>query len=249
MCVRCAVIEDEDEDDLRQWRSDCRGELRVHRPHEVFIKFVLLAGILGYRHVAYGLEYPTSIAEPTFSYYSNFAPDWQDKFNTKNMKHHGSRVAYGRRKSTPLPGASDYFWSRRDFFREAEAYGVYLEWVDNIPGRGGTIALVGLGGFNGQDDAILRRKTHILIEETVEAMEKLLLQKNLPQLFVKLTENERKYLLWVLDGKTASEIADIMGISKAAAENMQRKLPERFERKGIFATAFLAYRLGMLRGD
>lgn len=237
---------DSEEDDILQWSRDCRAELQVDHENEVFLKFVLLANVIGFRYASYGLEYPTSVAEPSFTLYANYAHDWQEKFVVRHVKHHGSRVAYGKRASDPAPGASPYYWTRADFMREAEANNVKLEWIENMPGRGGTTALVGLAGVTATDSPLLRKKTHILIAEVVEAMEARLLKKNLPQLFVELTDQEKKYLLWVLDGKTSGEIADIMSIRKAAVENMQRNLPDKFDRKGIFATAFLAYRLGLL---
>lgn len=232
--------------DMREWTNDCREQLKVDHENEVFLKFVLLAKIIGYRRVSYGIEYPTSVAEPSFSYYANYTTDWQEKFIERHAKHHGSRVAYGKRSAVPPEGSSPYYWTRSDFFREAEANMVKFEVLKEIPGRGGTEAIVGLSDLTEADGPLIRQKANILIGEVAAAMELRLLTKNLPQLFVQLTEQERKYLLWVLDGKTSGEIADIMGIRKAVVDNMQRSLPDRFDRKGAFATAFLAYRLGLL---
>ena len=235
-----------DADELVQWEQDCRAEMQVQHENEVFLKIVLLANIVGYQHAAYGLEYPTSVAAPSFSFFANYAPDWQEKFVVRHAKHHGSRVAYGKRVSAPIVGSRPYYWTREDFTREAQAHNITIEWFENSIGRGGTTALFGLSSFSGVDGPMLRKKTHILIRTALEEMENRLLEKNLPQLFVTLSDQERNYLCWVLDGKTSGEIADIMEISKASVENMQRKLPERFDRNGIFATAFFAYRLGLL---
>lgn len=235
--------------EIAQWEHDCRTQLQMDHENEVFLKFVLLANILGYRYAAYGLEYPTSVAEPPFTFFANYAPDWHHKFVDRNPKHHGSRVAYGKRTVEPPDGSEGYNWSRIDFQREAQGNHINFEWFDTIQGPGGTVSLVGLAGRHTPDSTLLRRKTRMLIDLLIEGMNNLLLKKNMPQMFVELTEQERKYLQWVLDGKTSGEIADIMHIRKSAVENMQRSLPERFDRNGIFVTAFLAYRLGMLTPD
>lgn len=236
-------------EELTQWMRDCSSELQMPHESEAFLKFVLLANILGYNYAAYGLEYPTSVAEPPFTFYANYTKDWYQKFVERHIKHHGSKVAYGKRTIEPQDGSNIYYWRRADFWREAEANNIEIEVFETISGEGGTVALVGLSGRTVPDSEILRKKTRVLIDLTVEVMGRLLIKKNLPQVEVTLKDFERKYLLWVLDGKTSGEIADIMHISKQSVENMQRKLPERFDKKGIFATAFLAYRIGMLAID
>ena len=231
-------------DELRMWERDCRCELMLDHENEIFLKFVLLANILGYRYVTYGLELPTSVPQPSFSYYNNFADGWMEKFVVRNAKHHGSRVAYGKRTidgSNPV-----YYWQRPDFFSEAGANSISLQWMETIQGKAGSVALVGLGGLTESRSIGFNQRTRVLIDLVVEAMEGVLVKKHLPQYFIALNEEERTYMMWVLDGKTAIEIAAIMGISQSIADRMQRQLPVKFDKKGIFATAFLAYRLGML---
>jgi len=231
---------------VEQWEDDCCRELAVEHESEVFRKFVSLANALGYRYVAYGLEYPSSLAEPHFSFFCNFRDDWQEKFLNPSATNHGSKVCYGKRISAPVAGGSDYYWTRRDFLREARAAGVHLKWLEVIDGRGGTTAMVGLSR-NPDDGWQVRHKTHALIQAVVEAMELRLLRKNLPQFFIELNAQERQYLRWVLDGKTSDVIATIMGIKASRIKYMQRTLPPQFDRAGIYPTAFFAYRLGLLQ--
>lgn len=235
-----------DSDDVEQWARDCRGELLMDHENEVFLKFVLLANILGYEHVAYGLEMPTSLAEPSFSLFNNYTADWQQKFVERRASHHGSRVAYHKRTRPTAEHEKKYNWQRDDFEREARENRIKPEWLEQSKGEGGTIAFVAMAGRKTTCAAGFNQRVRILIDQTNERMRGLLLTKYLPQAYIKLSDVERTYLIWVLDGKTTGEIAEIMSLTKPAVENLQRKLPGRFEKTGIAPTAFLAYRLGLL---
>jgi hypothetical protein len=231
---------------IARWKSECRFELQLPHENEVFLKFVLLANILGFKSVAIGLELPLSIAEPWCTFFANYAVDWREKFLDRHPKHHGPRVAYGKRTEGPGQPSHAYYWTPADFRREAELNNIEADWTDVIQGPGGAIATVCLAGRTIAHSPELAEKTRVLVDIAVAAMMDILIEKQIPQFSIKLSTTEREYLAWVLDGKTSGEITDIMKISKGAADNMQRKLPERFQRNGIFVTAFLAYRLGML---
>lgn len=234
-------------DEIARWLQDCRGELAMDHENEVFLKFVILANFLGYQHVAYGLELPTSVAAPSFSLFNNYADDWQEKFVERHARHHGSRVAHGKRTRPTAEHETRYYWHREDFMREAHEHDIKPEWLEQSKGEGGSIAFVALAERGPQCSPRLNQKVRMLIDATNEAMRRVLLAKYLPQAHIKLNGVERLYMAWVLDGKTSGEIADIMHMPKPSVDNLQRKLPERFSMKGITATAFLAYRLGLLK--
>lgn len=236
-------------DDLAQWERDCVLELSASHENEVFLKLVLLASLLGYERVSFGMEVPKSMGEPVFTYWSNYPDDWSGKFVERKVRHHGAHVGYGKRLSPPAPGRSEYFWSRCDFQREADAYGIAFDYQATMLGKNGTLALIGLSRPASLLSEFDKKRLTILVNATVDAMATLLLDKHLPGHRVQITATERQYMCWVLDGKTASEIASIMNIPPTKVEAMQRSLPGRFEKKGIFATAFLAFRLDMLDPD
>lgn len=214
--------------------------------NEIFLKFVILANLLGYRYAAYGLELPTSVAEPSFSLFANYAPDWQSKYVERCGRHHGSSVACGKRTRPADYHAQKYHWQRHDFEREAEQHHIIPEWVEQSAGEGGSITFVALADRVEPISPGFNQRVRVLIDLAGERMRRVLLGKYLPQAYIRLREVDRIYLAWVLDGKTAGEIADIMAITKPAVENLARKLQEKFDKKGIAATAFLAYRLGLL---
>lgn len=235
-------------DDLSQWADDCRDQLAAHHERDAFTTFVLLAGIIGYQHAAVGLEAPNSVAQPHFSFLANYAPDWQEKFASPNPRHHGSRVAHGKRTVEPPPGTDPYFWTRADFDREATANGIVIHWANTYECGFGSTAFIALSTPRpgAQVDPSSRA---ILADAMVATLERILLPKAFPDLTLSnlvLSDIERRVLLWILDGKTAPEIAIILGMKPSSIENLQRRLPERFNTKGVFATAFLAFRLGLL---
>ena len=234
-------------DNLSQWSADCLAELLVDHEREAFLKFVLLARIIGYQHAALGFEVPSSVAQPHYSFFSTYPADWQDKFVSADPRHHGSKVAHGKRSIEPAPGTDPYFWTRSDFDREAEAHRIVYDWQETYSCAYGSTAFVALSAPAGPVSAPARR---ILVAHTVDAMARILVPKALPHLpnpeQLTLTDLERRCLRWVLDGKTVSEIAQILNTKESRIENLQRRLSATFAKKGISATAFLAYRLGLL---
>lgn len=238
-----------DAETLQQWERDCRSELAADHENEVFLKLVLLARVLGYRDVSLGVELPTSAAEPSFSYWCTYPHDWLVKFVERDPRYHGSRAALHKRKSLPLPGMSLNHWSKYDFEREAQAYGIEFQVWQAVRARSGAVAFIGLSGRTEPLSTLVEQQTGILIDMTVDAIANLLLEKHLPEHRVNISETERRYMCWVLDGKTAGEIQIIMGITKSQVDAMQRALPLRFGKKGIFPTSFLAWRMDMLEPD
>ncbi len=234
-------------EEVQRWKRDCEAELNVGHPSEIFLKFVLLANIHGYSHVAHALELPTSAVEPAITFYANYADNWRETFLSTNWKHHGARTATGKR-TNDFAGGSVY-WTREDFLREAQLHGIKFLWQRVLRGAAGTVATIALSGRHGEIDATFNAKTDALVTAASERLEAALIESFLPQAHLSLTKQESRYLMWVLDGKSAEEIANIMDIPTATAKNMQRKLPERFDRKGITATAFMAYQMGLLRQD
>lgn len=229
-----------------QWARKCKAELQLEHENSVFCKFVSLANELGYRYAAYGLELPISVAEPWFAFYSNYSSNWHRYFGEQRPPRDDARVALKKRSAQTYPDENVHYWNRADFLREARANGIAIEWTRKMRCVAGAVATVALSGLEAVREPRLEEQTWVLAHLASESMSRLLVNKYLPQRAVTLSEVERAYMCWVLDGKTSSEIADILNIGKASVEHMQRKLPERFERSGIFVTSLLAYRMGML---
>lgn len=233
-------------DNIDQWKIDCREQFAVNHENEVFLKFVLLARQLGYRHASLAVEIPSSVIEPVVALWASYADDWVEKFVERHVRHHGARMGYGKRKSAPAPGCHQYHWSRCDFWREARAYEIEFEVEEAIPGRRGTSALVGLASHAGVKSALHHSMLNFLIGCAIGAMTPLLLDKYLPQHRATITEIERRYMCLVLDGYPNPDIAEVLGIPVKDASTIQRNLPKRFDKLGIVPASFLAYKLGLL---
>lgn len=229
-----------------EWERDCLQELAHDHENEVYLKFALLAAQLGYPHACIAVELPTSAIDPVVTLWANYADDWVEKFVVRHVRHHGARVGYGKRKSEPLPGRHQYHWSRCDFMREAQAYGIEFDIQERIHGQRGTVAQIGLSGLGERDLVQHHTKLRILIDLTMDVMTRLLLDKYLPQHTVTVNDAERRYMNHVLDGFSNDDIAQILGITRTEALAMQRGLPKRFDRVGIVPTCFLAYKMGLL---
>jgi DNA-binding CsgD family transcriptional regulator len=233
---------------LADWRARCNFTLRHENELDVFAGFVELAADLGYGKIAYGLEFPNSIPRPDFCYFSNFPPDWRVRFSLGGTRQMGAKSAVGKRTSS-AGSDNELHWRRDDFMREAVLNDVHFIWLESIPGFAGTTSFVGLAGGLQYPSAQLRKRIKILIDQTSMAMTMHLVPKHMPQSTREITDTERQCLQWVLDGKTAEEIARILQTQVSAIRHLQRKLCTRFDKVSIFATAVLAFRMGLLSDE
>lgn len=237
------------EEDLGQWEKDCQLELLADHENEVFLKFTLLSQLLGFAKGSVGIELPTSVAQPAFCYYSNFAADWQEKFVERHAKHHGAKVAHKKRTASPPAGVNEYYWVAGDFQWEADANDIVFDYRVTLPGPFGTIANAGLSGYSGSASEYSRalERAAMLVGLTIDSMRSCLVKKYLPQASLKLDAIEKQYLSWVLDGKTTAEIIEIINGDKTSVTKLQKALPQKFDRSGVVATAVLALRMDMLK--
>lgn len=228
-----------------EWRSRCLYGLQQKSEFAMFASFVDLAAELGYSKVAYGLEFPNSIARPDFCYFANFQPDWRSRFSAVETLKLGAKSALGKRTPGLFEDDSPH-WRKEDFVREAQEHGLKFVWLEAIPGLAGTTSFVGLAEGDEFPSTETQYNIRVLADYLAMSMTGCLVPKHMPQSLLEITQTETQCLQWVLDGKTAGEIADILDLTVYATRHMQRTLCEKFEKRSILATAVLAYRMGLL---
>lgn len=233
-------------ENTKQWERHCRSELSADHEDEVFAKLVPLARSLGFDYVGVSLELPKSVAEPWVSLHHNFRPDWRKLFTDRGHRSHGARYAVGRRSERECLASDPKNWTRMDLYREAHVNGVSLDMVDKVVCPEGTWVSVGFGGNCSPVSDCRRASMRVLVRVSASVLRRVMIPKNMPQARVHIDDVERRYMSWVLDGKKAGEIATILGITQSASENLQRKLPDKFQVKGIIVASVLALRMGLL---
>lgn len=233
-----------------EWKSSAFYRLDKICEFAVFEGFVELANELGYSKVAFGLEFPNSVIRPDYCYFSNFHEDWRSRFAHEGATQMGAKSAVGKRTvSVSDAGLSSPHWTRDDFNREALLNEIRFNWVQSVAGFAGTTSLVGLAGGDPIPGPRVAERLSVLADIVSMKMIMHLVPKFLPQSAESVTDLERECLQWVLDGKTVTEIADILSAKESAIRHLQLKLRNRFDKGSILATAVLAYRMGKLRDD
>ena len=233
------------EDEYSEWERCCRAAVDLQHEHEVFNGFVTLAEMLGYSYATFGLKFPTSFVAPRYSFYANYLPDWSERFVAQKSSHHGSYVAKHKRTVEPQ-GRDVYNWAPQDFDYEAELHGIHFDDSRTMPGEFGTVARIGVAGNSRPRDPVLRRKTKMMFDWVIRMMNLRLITKNLPQCEIVLTNIEREYLLWVLDGRPQEELAGLMHVNDKSIKAMYRELQKRFDRRSIYTVAAMAREMKML---
>lgn len=228
--------------EISQWEQDCIAQfaLASRIPEGYFFdKLVHLANTLGHKHVGFGMEYPISVNSPRFSFFCNYPADWDDKYVSFIPKFIDSTTSTGKR-TIPKPG----YWNIDDFYGEALANNIDLAHTLTAPCPGNSTAIIGLTASNMQGWT----EEHAIVLSTIaiSAIAPVLLQKNLPQAFIELEPIQKIYLGLVLDGLETEDCVKPLGMSKKDIDTMRKTLNHRFKRPSIAATAWFAYRMGML---
>ncbi len=200
------------------WEEELLAATSHHSDHkEVFRKIEAAARDLGFEHCAYSTRVPWPFSRPRNHLMNNYPAAWQARYQDAGYLHVDPVVAHCRKSEAPLLWSDDVFAKVPEFWREAQSYGLRFGWSQSCLDANGA----GAGMFS------LSRSAEPLSPEEIAAKEgkmrwlvhisHLRLARTLaPQLHAKpgsLTSREVEVLKWTGDGKTSSEISQILVLS------------------------------------
>lgn len=183
--------------------------------------FNVLAGIaikLGFDYCAYGMRMPLPIAQPKVMTLNNYSSAWQQRYETENYLAIDPTVAHGRRSTRPLVWSDDVFATCRPFWEDAQAHGLNVGWAQPCYDTNGIRGLLTLASSNDQlsikELGDISLKMFWLAQTAHQGLSRLLLPKLMPAAAADLTAREIEVLRWTADGKTSSDVGEIMRISE-----------------------------------
>lgn len=206
---------------MKDWREDCLDRLTSSSASSADI-LKALSGIvnqLGFEYCSYVLRVPYPIVRPTVTWASTYPTKWLTHYFTHDYFDSDPLIRRASKETSPVIWACDQFDGQPDFWEEARAHGVRYGWALSTHGKRMTIGMLSLARTHhkvtGSELAEtepqlywLSHVTHGLITaiETKEMCE----SEEQGDL---LTGREIEVLRWSAGGKTAEEIATILGIS------------------------------------
>ncbi|MCE3264458.1 MAG: LuxR family transcriptional regulator [Pseudoduganella sp.] len=171
---------------------------------------------LGYDFFAYGIRMPLPLSRPQTLMINNYPPQWQQRYVEQSYLNVDPTVAHALHSTAPVQWSESLFAPARHLWEDAQGHGLHVGWAQaavNAHGAVGMLTLARSGeAISDGELAANGLRMHWLVHAVHENAARVLAPQ-LPQL-PQLTERECDVLRWTADGKTSSEIGDILGVSE-----------------------------------
>lgn len=173
---------------------------------------------LGFDYCAYGIRMPLPISAPRTEMFNNYPVDWQTHYQAQSYLAVDPTVAQGGRSTMPFVWSDELFAPARDMWEDARAYGLEYGWAQSCRDTRGISGMLTLARAREDLSASeLVAKTPAmswLVQTAHFGMARCLMAKLLPEAEVMLSNREIEILRWTAEGKTSSEVADILRIAE-----------------------------------
>lgn len=182
-----------------------------------FVALSAAARELGFDYCAYGMRPPWPITSPKLILMNNYAPEWQQRYADQGYLAVDPTVQHGMRSVLPLVWTDEVFKDCREFWEEARGHGLNVGMAQssyNAMGVGGLLTLARshdpLSAAELRENAL---KVQWLTQYATEGMTRLVNASKEAEPPT-LTAREVEVLRWTAEGKTSSEVGQIMTISE-----------------------------------
>ncbi|UQS17423.1 autoinducer binding domain-containing protein [Pseudomonas sp. HS6] len=197
-----------------------------------------------------GIRFPLPISSPKFHLSSNYSPQWEDTYKSKNYFAVDPTVKHGLTQSQPLCWSADTFEDNPHFWEDARHYQLSHGWCTPSRAKHDTIGMLSLVRSAtpvsplelNEKEAKLTWITHL----AHSTMLNFIASEYIPEVGASLTAREVETLKWSATGKTYCETGLILSIDERTVKfhlvNAMRKLHS----SNKVEAAMKAYALGML---
>jgi len=172
---------------------------------------------LGFEKCSFGFRPPLPVSSPRIILLDNYSANWHDRYVQNNYLVVDPTVAHGMRSVLPLIWSDGLFASCREFWEEAQSHGLRVGWAQSCHDARGVGSLLTLArshdNLSPTELAENNLKMSWVAQLAHEGLSHLLLDKLMPESGVTLTARECEVMRWTAEGKTSSEVGDIMNIS------------------------------------
>lgn len=204
---------------MRDWQEDrldalCAAECE----YSLFETIVSFARDLGFDHCCYGLRTPLPLSQPKTMMFSNYPIAWQEQYQEKNYLAVDPTVEHGMRSLLPVVWSDNLFATVPELWEDARSFGLKIGWAQatrDVNGLGGMLTLARSSEFISGIELHDKEPKMVWFTQMAHlGMSQFLATKMLPEAGVQLSSREIEVLQWTGDGKTSSEISEILNISE-----------------------------------
>jgi LuxR family quorum-sensing system transcriptional regulator SolR len=233
---------------LNSWQEDLTlSTANEASAQAVFDRIATCARELGFEYCAYGLRTPLPLSNPATTMHNNYPQIWQRRYAQARYLGTDPAVLHGRRTQAPLVWTDSVFSTSPQFWNEACESGLRVGWSQSIldaNGIGGMLSLSRSGELlTVAELQASELKMRWLVHVAHCALSRLHRAHAHPGRRVSLTEREVEILKWTGDGKTSSEISDILAVSENTVnfhvKNAVRKLDSANKTSAVVRAAMM----------
>ena len=201
---------------------------------------------IGFDYCAYGMRMPLPVSNPKVFMMNNYSAAWQERYRAENYLAIDPTVAHGVRSVLPLIWDEPLFRQNQRFWDDARGHGLEVGWAQSsydAKGVAGMLTLARSGDKLGESELrASATKMNWLVQVAHEGMTRLV-SLRAPTAPIALTAREIDVLRWTADGKTSSEVGEIMNISERTVNfhinNSLEKLGAVNKTAGVIKAAML----------
>jgi DNA-binding CsgD family transcriptional regulator len=186
---------------------------------------------------------------------TSYPAEWRNRYRRRSYETEDPVIVLGRHERVPFAWGDEAYLkqiapSPRRLFFEARDFGILTGFTIPVHGPYGECALFSVAGshplLHPQDASSASYRALLVIAQYLHAniIGRRLAQT--PKSRIKLTDHERVCLVWTSQGKTAWEIAQIIGRSKATVDFHIRRAASKLEATNKIHATFRALQLNLL---
>jgi LuxR family quorum-sensing system transcriptional regulator SolR len=173
---------------------------------------------LGFEHFSYGMRMPLPLSNPKTIMFNNYPLAWQQRYAEENYLAIDPTVAHGLKSVMPIIWSDAVFHSAPEFWNDARDHGLQVGWAQSSYDAKRVVSMLTLARSSEEISASELHKNSMrmswLAQTAHEGMARLVVAQSPAAAEISLTPREAEILRWTADGKTASEVGDILAISE-----------------------------------
>ncbi|MGS0740412.1 autoinducer binding domain-containing protein [Glaciimonas sp. GG7] len=183
-----------------------------------FVALLSAAKDLGFDYCAYGMRMPLPISQPKLIRFNNYSSSWQQRYEEANYLEVDPTVVHAAQSTIPILWSDTIVAASRPFWEDAQGHGLKVGCAQSFHDGRGNVGLLSLS--RSEDHLTIKElgdislKISWLAQIAHQALSRLLVEKLTPEAAANLTAREVEVLRWTADGKTSSEVGEIIGISE-----------------------------------
>lgn len=236
---------------MKSWAQDLLLATNgANNEQAVFAEIVAAAQDLGFSYCAYGLRTALPFTNPQVVMVSNYPTVWQERYAQARYVEVDPTVKHCSRSAMPIVWSERVFAETPELWHEVQAVGLCVGWAQSNLDAYGTWGMLTLARSNEQlsDAELLSKELRMrwLVTAAHQAFSRVLLPRFKLTPDVPLTRRETEILKWAADGKTSSDVSEILAIAESTVRFHTKNAISKLGARNRTAAVARAALLGLL---